>query len=263
MPISWATREPLPITFWVEKHGPIFACRSNKMAATNLLIQRASLLQRFPLFSDVSPSDCSSILSTAWERRFARRHTIFVEGEPVRQIFVLLSGCVKSTQIGPNGLEVILNLNWPGEIVGAFGSCVRGDHCSTAQTIQPSTLLLWNAANFESILGHFPVFLRSVLRVLEQRLQELEERFREVSTEKVSSRLSSELIRLSKKVGRDMEGNVELCLSREQLAKMTGTTLFSVSRLLCQWESQGIVNLRREAVLVRDVEALTVLSQSE
>jgi hypothetical protein len=44
---------------------------------------------------------------------------------------------------------------------------------------------------------------------------------------------------------------------------LTGTTLFTVSRLLCQWESQGIVSARREAVLVRNVPALRDLSREE
>jgi hypothetical protein len=43
---------------------------------------------------------------------------------------------------------------------------------------------------------------------------------------------------------------------------LTGTTLFTVSRLLSQWELQGIVSNGRETVLVRNVQALTDLSHS-
>jgi len=94
-------------------------------------------------------------------------------------------------------------------------------------------------------------------------LQEMEQRFREVSTEKVGSRLSSELLRLSNRLGRVTNGHLEISLSRAELAQMTGTTLFTVSRLLCRWQTQGIVSIRREAVLVRDFAALTQLSQAE
>jgi CRP-like cAMP-binding protein len=54
---------------------------------------------------------------------------------------------------------------------------------------------------------------------------------------------------------------VEIGLSREELAQLTGTTLFTVSRLLSQWEKQGIVSSRREAVVVCDVQALAALSE--
>ena len=59
------------------------------------------------------------------------------------------------------------------------------------------------------------------------------------------------------------DGYVEIALSRRELAQLTGTTLFTVSRLLCQWEAQGIVSARREVVLVHDVTALTELSREE
>jgi CRP-like cAMP-binding protein len=231
------------------------------MDATNLLNQKVALVQECALFSGVSPADSASMLSNARARRLSRRHTIFAEGDPVRQIWLLRSGGVKLTQIGLNGNEVILRVIGPGEIVGAFGFFMRC-HCSTAVTIQTSTVLAWDAADFERILDRFPVIRRNVSGVLLERLQELEQRFREVSTEKVGSRLSSELIRLSKHVGRNIDGDMEISLSRAELAQMTGTTLFTVSRLICQWQSLGIVGARREAVTVRNVEALTQPAQS-
>jgi CRP/FNR family transcriptional regulator, nitrogen oxide reductase regulator len=235
------------------------------LGASNLLKTATPLVQvvqGFALFAEVSSTDRAAIVASAHEKHFARRETIFAEGDPVRHVLLLLSGCVKVTQIGINGGEVILRLNGPGDIVGAFGQCANCDHCSTAQTIQPSTALVWDVAHFESILEHFPAFRRYTVRALEQRLGEMEQRFREVSTEKVGSRLSSALLRLSNQAGQS--GNrVEIALSRAELAQMTGTTLFTVSRLLCQWKLLGIVSPRREAVVVQDVAALRELAESE
>jgi CRP-like cAMP-binding protein len=104
---------------------------------------------------------------------------------------------------------------------------------------------------------------RNIVHVLERRLNELEVRFREISTEKVAPRLSSQLVRLMDQVGRRTDGHVEIALSRRELAQLTGTTLFTVSRLLCNWETRGIVSARREAVLVRNVPALMELSRQE
>ena len=42
---------------------------------------------------------------------------------------------------------------------------------------------------------------------------------------------------------------------------MTGTTLFTVSRLLSAWEERGMVKPRRESVTVCDVEALNAISE--
>jgi CRP-like cAMP-binding protein len=229
--------------------------------------RRAAAVQRFALFSGISFVDCTRIVSTAQERHFARRQNVFFEGDPIKNVILLIAGAVKITQFGPNGQEVILRINGPGEMVGAFGSspCVGkcGDHCSTARTLEQSTALVWETAQFEAISERYPFLRRNTAHVLEKRLHELEERFREISTEKVSPRLSSELVRLLTQVGKQGEGHVEISLSRQELAQLTGTTLFTVSRLLCQWETRGIVSPRREGVLVRNVPALVELSREE
>ncbi len=216
---------------------------------------------RFPLFLDVDPADCDAIVSSAREKRFSRRETIFSEGESVRHVTMLISGLVKVTQTGPNGNEAILRLNGPGEIVGSFRTCTGCVHCSTAQAVQPCVALIWDGLYFEKLLAKYPAFRRNTSLALDERLREMEERFRGVATEKVGPRLSSELIRLSDRIGRSSEGPLEITLSRAELAQLTGTTLFTVSRLLCHWQTLGIVKIRREAVLVQDVNALTRLSE--
>lgn len=228
-----------------------------------LLRQTTPMVQGFSLFADLSPADCATVVSAAREKSFARKQTIFAEGDPVEQVIMLLSGCVKVSQIGLSGNEVILRLNGAGEIVGAFRICAHCNHCSTATAVQSTVALVWDPGEFERLLGRFPALRRNTVLLLEERLREMEQRFREVSTEKVHSRLSGELLRLCKRLGREGEGLMEITLSRAELAQLTGTTLFTVSRLLCQWQSLGIVKIRREAVLVRDFAALTQLSERE
>src|ERR1035437_2705303 len=91
----------------------------------------------------------------------------------------------------------------------------------------------------------------------------IQERFREVATERVAPRVARQLVRLLDKIGRRVEDGVEISLSREELAQMTGTTLFTVSRLLSAWEERGIVKPRREGVTICDVPALNAISEDD
>jgi len=122
--------------------------------------------------------------------------------------------------------------------------------------------LVWETSTFEYISDRFPIIRRNTARLLGVRLQELEERFREISTQKVAPRLSQQLIRLSNQLRQHTRGALEISLSREELAQLTGTTLFTVSRLLSNWERQGIISTRREAVVVRNIQALMNVSES-
>jgi len=220
-------------------------------------------LQSLTLFSSLSAGECGYIVSAASDKRFARRQPIFHAGDPIQQVVMLLSGCVKITQLGFSGDEVILRLCGPGDIVAGFRRLgANWSHSSTAQTTQPSIALVWQSVTFENLLERFPALRRNTYLALEERLLELEERFREVSTERVGSRLSSELIRLWNRLG-GASGNSEIRVSRSELAQLTGTTLFTVSRLLARWQTLGIVSSRREGVQVNDLAALVQFSQSE
>ena len=44
---------------------------------------------------------------------------------------------------------------------------------------------------------------------------------------------------------------IDFPLSRQDLAEMCGTTLYTVSRTLSEWQAQGLVVTGRERVVVR------------
>jgi CRP-like cAMP-binding protein len=91
----------------------------------------------------------------------------------------------------------------------------------------------------------------------------MEERLREISTEDVASRLSSELIRLSARLGHCSNENEKLRLSHTDLAQLTGTTLSTVSRLLSRWQNLGIITVGRAGIQIRDIAALEQFSQTD
>lgn len=238
-------------------------CRPAIASERDLIVsRRAEWMQSLPIFFNFSPQECKEVVSAAHEKEIARRQTIFLEGAPCKQVILVLSGCVKTTQLGPTGCEVILRLSGPGELVGALESYLGSNNLVTAKTTQPTTALVWDTATFEHVSDRFPALRRNTSRMLGIRLQELEERFREISTQKVAPRLSQQLIRLSNQMRQHTKGTLEISLSREELAQLTGTTLFTVSRLLSHWERQGIVSTRREAVVVRNLQALMQVSEA-
>ena len=225
--------------------------------------RRTALVQHCPLFAGISSPECREIASSAHEKHFARRHTLFLEGDPVRQVILLTSGSAKIVQLGQSGTEVILGLKGPGEVVGTLGLQPQDRRGSTAQTLVASTALVWDAAVFDTFTLQSVQLRRNIAHLLCRQLHELEERYREVSTERVSVRLSHQLVRLLNQLGRRVNGRLEIRVSREELAQLTGTTLFTVSRLLSDWNQRGIVSTRRQAVSVHNLQALAELGEIE
>ena len=244
-------------------NGRAISARTPRWDFRNVLHQRAESVRHFPLFSEISLEDCATIVASAQERQFPRGKTIFFQGDAVRQVLLLTSGCVKLSQFSSDGQEVILRLIGPGESVSAESCTKCAAHCSTARTLEQSTALAWEGKTFEAVAERFPALRRNVWSDLQRLMNQLEDRYREICTQKVAPRLSSELVRLLTRVGKRSNGHIEISISQRELAQLTGTTLFTVSRLLSQWELQGIVRPRREAVQVLNVPALVDLSQNE
>ena len=224
---------------------------------------RLALLQKSILFTGLPSTECAEIAAVAQLRAFAKRKILFHEGEPVVYVYLLTSGYVKLTQLSEDGNQVILRLNGPGEVVGALGCAARSVHKWTVQAMTDCESFVWEAATFERILERYPQVRANTVRLIAIRLQELEERFRELSTEKVAPRVAHQLVRLLAQIGKPIASGVEIALSREELAQLTGTTLFTISRLFSAWQEQGLVIPRRESVLVRRADKLAHLGEGE
>lgn len=250
------------------KVGTELARSANGVAASPSLIEsemseRLTLISSSPLFAGISRTDCLQIATSARARNFSRHEVIFIEGQPIRQVLLIKSGYIKLTQVSQDGSEVILRLSGIGDIVGVLSLSADSVHTCSAHVVETCSGLSWEAVKFESFLEQLPGMRKNVVRILSNRLNEIEERFREVATEKVGIRVAHELIRLLKQVGKPLNGGIEVGLSREELAQMTGTTLFTISRLMSEWEQLGFVLPRREAVLVRDPQRLSKIDDPE
>jgi CRP/FNR family transcriptional regulator, nitrogen oxide reductase regulator len=206
-------------------------------------------LQEMPaLFADLPSSVRTHIVSMARPRDYICRQVMFLVGTPIKETLLLIDGRAKVTQLGESGTEVILRLTAPGEVIGELGLASGSTHCSTAQVLQPSKVLVWSAENFEVALERFPILRRNAKRILQRRLDELQSRFCEVATQMASPRLAHALIRLINQIGSKENNHVEITVSQEALAQMTAMTSFTVSRLLTDWENQGLLRVRRHAI---------------
>jgi CRP/FNR family transcriptional regulator len=69
-----------------------------------------------PLFTGLSPEDFKRISATARLKRFERGEILYLEGDTVQQVLLLVSGSIRITERGLKGLEVILRLGGSGDV---------------------------------------------------------------------------------------------------------------------------------------------------
>ncbi len=113
------------------------------------------------------------------------------------------------------------------------------------------------------LMERFPPLARNAMRHMSARMQEMQNRVRELSTERVERRIANTLLRLANQTGVKSPAGVliNVALTRQDIAEMTGTTLYTVSRTLSRWEQEGIVESGRERVLIRAPHALVTIAE--
>src|SRR5579863_10338047 len=218
-------------------------------AANPYLGEHLVLMSASALFRGLTPKECVEIISCGRARTFMRDQLLYAQGQPVNNMILLQSGSVKHTQLGANGNEVLLRISGSGDALTVDMELPSCNHSCSARAMEQCKALVWDYARLQALVVQYPQIRKNIGQILSGNLKELEERFREVATEKVAKRLALILLRLLKQVGKPSKEGIEVFLSREELGQMTGTTLFTISRILSSWAEDGLVVPRRMAVL--------------
>jgi CRP-like cAMP-binding protein len=208
-------------------------------------------VDRWDLLQNLTVAEQREVLNGAIGQTFERKEKIFREGEPIRFASVVTSGRVKMTMLSESGSEIIIRVLCDGHGLSVGPFC-RGVHSLTSQALESSHVLSWKIDVFEQLTARFPMLHHNIGKIIERRIHQLEARYLELATEPVPARLSRLLLRLAQESGTPEADGFRIGLSREELGQLSGTTLFTVSRLVNEWSQLGYVQPQREAIVIRN-----------
>jgi CRP/FNR family transcriptional regulator, nitrogen oxide reductase regulator len=234
------------------------------MMSTSVITARElELVSASPFFRGLAANELEAVLQVAQRRKLPRGSYFFHQGEPATTFYILIEGRVRLTQISPEGHQVILHLATPGEGIGIIVALSNIPYPVAAEVVEDSTVLAWDAPTTGHLLETFPRLALNGLRLVTRRFGELQDRYRELATERVERRVARALLRLARQMGKRVEEGIliDMILSRQDLAEMTGTTLYTVSRILSGWEQQGLVESGRERVTIRSPHGLVAIAE--
>lgn len=226
-------------------------------------VQEFEQLKSVSLFRELSQVEFSKVIQLAYRRKLLDGEFLFMEADPATTLYVLVKGRLKLTQVTPEGQQVILRYITPGEAIGVIAVLSGALYPVSAQAVESSQLLGWENTAMRRLMSQVPSISMNALQILAGRVREFQDRVRELSTERVERRIARTLLRLARQTGRKVNEGVliDLPLSRQDLAEMTGTTLYTVSRLLSQWETRGLIKSKREQVTICSPHDLVIIAE--
>jgi CRP-like cAMP-binding protein len=222
-------------------------------------------LRQVDLFKDASSEDLELLIKKSILRSIEEDGFFFFQGDPATYFYILTSGRVKLLQSNPAGQQVNLRTIREWQVFAALGA-VRPDamYPVTAQALEPSAALAIESSFLHEMMQTRPYLNFGLMQLMTSYIQEMQTRYKELATERLDRRLALTLLRLASQIGTRLQENepaVEIPLSRQDLAEASGSTMFTVSRTLAEWERLGLVEAGRERVVIRNPHELMKIAE--
>jgi CRP-like cAMP-binding protein len=188
---------------------------------------------------------------------------VFFEGDPAQRLYVVQAGEVKLIKHSESGQDAILRVFTPGEVFGGIAFLGGKKYPASAQAQTDVKALSIAGDAFRDVVQRHPEVAVTVIRVLAGRLQEAHEQMRQLAAERVERRLARMLLKLADQVGVAVDEGVriDMPITRQDLAEMTGTTLETVSRIISRWRREGIVEAGREQITITYPHRLVLVAE--
>lgn len=188
---------------------------------------------------------------------YSKNEVIFYEGDPSLGFFVVKSGRVKVFKLSAEGKEQILQFFGPGEHfaeVPAFdGDCFP----ASAAALEKTELLLFPRLAFLQVLEQNPQIAIKMLSIFARHLRRFALLIEDLSLKEVPARLAAYLLYLQENVS---DEEVELEMTKGQLAAFLGTIPETLSRVFAKFSQSGMIRIDGSRIKLLDRQRLQMLA---
>jgi len=218
----------------------------------------AELLKRCPLFAGLKEEDLKRMRAVASLKHVGKKQILFGEGEEAKGFYVILSGKVKLYKISPEGKEQILHVVSAPDAFAEAALFLEGSYPAFAEALAESQLHFFPKKDFVQLIENNPQLSINMIVSLSQFLRRFASLIEELSLKEVSSRVAKYLIDLSLKSSKEEKdrSEVELDLSKSQLASKLGTISETLSRTLTKMRAKRDIDVKKNRIRILNRELL-------
>ena len=210
-------------------------------------------------FARLPDSDRAALYRNAVRRTYRSGSPLFHENDLSDWVVLISRGRVKVSVTTADGREVVLAICGPGEILGELSAIDSGPRSATATAIEPVEAQIIGRLDFLDYLTASPNVALALLKSLSGRLRESDRRRVEFVALDTVGRVAAQLLELAARYGITAEGagtRVDLPISQEDLAGLTGSSREAVGKALQLFRQRGWVRTARRSITILDPQGL-------
>ncbi len=230
------------------------------MAASTNSATRVSdgQLADMELFASLTAQALADVAARGRVQALAAGTTLFVQGAPADRCHAVLSGRIRITQSGEEGGQLIVRFVGPSEMFGTVALFTDRRYPATAVTVIETVEISWTEPDLLALIHRYPQIALNLVQTVGARLREVQERLREVATQRVERRIAHALLRLASRASSSRAESAEIAfpLTRQDVAELCGATLYTASRVLKGWEREGYIATRRSRLAILNLQAI-------
>ena len=222
----------------------------------------ASMLAESELFGDLLPLDRQRIVQSCTRKHYVAKQVVFHQGEPGREMFVVISGRLKVSVISEDGKELSFFIFHENDIFGELALLDGERRSATVTTIEPCELLVFHHNDFKKLLNQHQLIGLKLLSLLAGRVRATTLLYESSVFIEIPGRLASKLLELGEENGTETDEGVQidLKLSQYELGTLINASRESVNKQLKTWEKQGIIKMRHGKIFLLDLPVLEALA---
>jgi CRP/FNR family transcriptional regulator len=175
--------------------------------------------------------------SLGWTLKLAPGQSLFHQGDPATRVFTLTSGTLKLYRLLADGRRQVTGFMHPGDFLGIS---IDDEHAFSAEALEQTQLCWFPRNRFDDFTEEHGAMERELYRMAAHELSAAQRQFVLLGRKTALERLASFLLGLAERVD-GME--VELPMSRSDIADYLGLTKETVSRVLSALKRDRIVRL--------------------
>ena len=219
-------------------------------------------LKNCPLFAGLGTEELKKMRAIAITKQVKKKQILFSDGEEAKGFYVVLSGKVKIFKVSPEGKEQILHVVTAPDTFAEAALFLGGTYPAFAEALSDSQLFFFPKRGFLELIEKNPQLSINMIVTLSQYLKRFAILIEELSLKEVSSRIAKYLLDLSLKLSKEGKRSqeVELDLSKTQLALKLGTISETLSRTLAKMKAKRVIDVKKNRVQILNREALEELA---